>query len=142
MSSWQLMSLDLIVGHNLSQAQYLRTHLPAGTQNLGPENTKGTIKSSQMGYANKPLADGSSLHSYANSNETIPQDFLRKYLSHARDTCQPRLHSIDQDKISRLYADLRRESAICGGVPIAVRHLESLMRMAEAHVATPCYVLF
>mmetsp|Transcript_7393 Transcript_7393/g.25225 ORF Transcript_7393/g.25225 Transcript_7393/m.25225 type:complete len:222 (+) Transcript_7393:2029-2694(+) len=86
-----------------------------------------------MGYANKPLADGSSLHSYANSNETIPQDFLRKYLSHARDTCQPRLHSIDQDKISRLYADLRRESAICGGVPIAVRHLESLMRMAEAH---------
>jgi DNA replication licensing factor MCM2 len=108
----------------------------------GPENTKGTIKSSQMGYANKPLADGSSLHSYANSNETIPQDFLRKYLSHARDTCQPRLHSIDQDKISRLYADLRRESAICGGVPIAVRHLESLMRMAEAHVATPCYVLF
>lgn len=43
------------------------------------------------------------------------------------------MHSIDQDKISHLYADLRRESATCGGVPIAVRHLESLMRMAEAH---------
>ena len=70
------------------------------------------------------------------TSETVPQDFLRKYLSHARDTCQPRLHSIDQDKISRLYADLRRESALCGGVPIAVRHLESLMRMAEAHVVS------
>lgn len=68
------------------------------------------------------------------ANKSIPQVFLRKYLSHARETCQPRLHSIDQDKISRLYADLRRESATCGGVPIAVRHLESLMRMAEAHV--------
>jgi len=67
------------------------------------------------------------------ANKSIPQVFLRKYLSHARETCQPRLHSIDQDKISRLYADLRRESATCGGVPIAVRHLESLMRMAEAH---------
>jgi DNA replication licensing factor MCM2 len=70
----------------------------------------------------------------SNANKSIPQIFLRKYLSHARETCQPRLHSIDQDKISRLYADLRRESATCGGVPIAVRHLESLMRMAEAHV--------
>jgi DNA replication licensing factor MCM2 len=69
----------------------------------------------------------------SNANKSIPQIFLRKYLSHARETCQPRLHSIDQDKISRLYADLRRESATCGGVPIAVRHLESLMRMAEAH---------
>lgn len=43
------------------------------------------------------------------------------------------MHSIDQNKISRLYADLRRESVTCGGVPIAVRHLESLMRMSEAH---------
>mmetsp|Transcript_26835 Transcript_26835/g.82531 ORF Transcript_26835/g.82531 Transcript_26835/m.82531 type:complete len:272 (-) Transcript_26835:243-1058(-) len=68
-----------------------------------------------------------------NAAEPLPQDFLRKYLTHARDTCEPRLHSIDQNKISRLYADLRRESVTCGGVPIAVRHLESLMRMAEAH---------
>ena len=33
----------------------------------------------------------------------------------------------------QLYADLRRESSISGGVPIAVRHIESVMRMAEAH---------
>lgn len=65
--------------------------------------------------------------------DALPQEFIRKYLTHARSTCEPQLHSIDQDKISRLYVDLRRESATCGGVPIAVRHLESLMRMAEAH---------
>ena len=32
----------------------------------------------------------------------------------------------------RLYAELRRESEISGGIPIAVRHVESIMRMAEA----------
>lgn len=65
---------------------------------------------------------------------TISQNILRKYVAHARVACRPRLQRIDQDKISRLYADLRRESSTCGGMPIAVRHLESLMRMAEAQV--------
>lgn len=35
-------------------------------------------------------------------------------------------------QVARLYSDLRRESAASGGVPIAVRHIESVMRMAEA----------
>ena len=39
---------------------------------------------------------------------------------------------MDSEKISSLYADLRRQSSISGGVPIAVRHIESVMRMAEA----------
>jgi DNA replication licensing factor MCM2 len=40
---------------------------------------------------------------------------------------------IDEGKLAQLYSDLRRESATSGGVPIAVRHIESVMRMAEAH---------
>ncbi len=35
----------------------------------------------------------------------------------------------------QVYADLRRESAISHGMPIAVRHLESIIRMSEAHAA-------
>jgi DNA replication licensing factor MCM2 len=35
-------------------------------------------------------------------------------------------------QIASLYADLRAQSTISGGVPIAVRHIESIMRMAEA----------
>ncbi len=35
-------------------------------------------------------------------------------------------------QVARLYSDLRRESSASGGVPIAVRHIESVMRMAEA----------
>lgn len=65
--------------------------------------------------------------------QVIDQTMLRKYVAYARETCRPRLHSIDLDKASRLYADLRRESTNCGGVPIAVRHLESMLRIAEAH---------
>ena len=38
-------------------------------------------------------------------------------------------------RIAQVYAELRRESAISHGMPIAVRHLESMIRMAEAHAA-------
>ena len=37
--------------------------------------------------------------------------------------------------MTQVYAELRRESAISHGMPIAVRHLESMIRMAEAHAA-------
>ena len=65
--------------------------------------------------------------------ETIPQELLKKYILYARRHVKPELHGIDEDKLSKLYADLRQESARSGGVPIAVRHIESVMRMAEAH---------
>jgi DNA replication licensing factor MCM2 len=39
---------------------------------------------------------------------------------------------MDQEKISRLYSELRRESLSTGSYPITVRHLESMIRMAEA----------
>ncbi|GMH49227.1 hypothetical protein TrLO_g9969 [Triparma laevis f. longispina] len=64
---------------------------------------------------------------------TIPQSLLRKYIQYARTSVHPQLKGFDQDKVASLYSDLRRESSIHGGVPIAVRHIESVMRMAEAH---------
>lgn len=33
----------------------------------------------------------------------------------------------------RVYTDLRREASRTHGMPIAVRHLESMIRMSEAH---------
>lgn len=45
---------------------------------------------------------------------------------------KPQLHQMDNDKISRLYSDLRRESLSTGSYPITVRHLESMIRMSEA----------
>lgn len=37
--------------------------------------------------------------------------------------------------LSQVYAELRRESSVTHGMPIAVRHLESMIRMAEARAA-------
>lgn len=51
---------------------------------------------------------------------------------YARDRIRPKLYDVDQDKMSRLFADLRRESMATGSYPITVRHLESMIRMAEA----------
>jgi len=63
----------------------------------------------------------------------INQEMLRKYILYARQTCKPKLHNIDDDRISKLYSELRRESMNSGGIPIATRHIESIIRMSEAH---------
>lgn len=67
--------------------------------------------------------------------DLIPQDLLRKYIQYARTNVRPVLrgNTFDQEKVASLYVALRRESAASGGVPVAVRHVESMMRMAEAH---------
>ncbi|KAI0232570.1 MCM DNA helicase complex subunit [Massospora cicadina] len=63
----------------------------------------------------------------------IPQQLLRKYIAYARERCHPDLKDMNLDQGSKLYEDLRRESAHCGGLTITVRHLESIIRMSEAH---------
>lgn len=65
--------------------------------------------------------------------ELIPQELLKKYLIYAKDKIKPSLMNMDQDKVSKMFAALRRESMITGSVPITVRHIESMIRMAESH---------
>lgn len=87
----------------------------------------------------------------------IPQELLRKYILYAREKCRPKLYQIDQDKIARLFADMRKESLATGAYPITVsspspspssfpllqtpptntsppqvRHLESILRISES----------
>lgn len=62
----------------------------------------------------------------------IPQDVLTKYIYFARTRIQPKLNQMDMDKVSRVYSDLRKESNTTGSFPITVRHLESILRIAEA----------
>ncbi|CAL5338053.1 unnamed protein product [Camellia sinensis] len=65
--------------------------------------------------------------------EILPQDLLKKYLTFAKLNVFPRLHDADLNKLTQVYAELRRESSHGQGVPIAVRHIESMIRMSEAH---------
>jgi len=73
------------------------------------------------------------LHDIVSTNvQIIPQDILKKYIMYSKEHIKPKLHQLDQDKLARLYADLRRESLATGSFPITVRHLESMIRMSEA----------
>ncbi|XP_005108123.1 DNA replication licensing factor mcm2 [Aplysia californica] len=65
--------------------------------------------------------------------EPIPQDLLKKYIMYAKEKVRPKLHQMDQDKVAKMYSELRRESMATGSIPITVRHIESMIRMSEAH---------
>ncbi|KAK7264727.1 hypothetical protein RJT34_32337 [Clitoria ternatea] len=65
--------------------------------------------------------------------EILPQELLKKYITYAKLNIFPRLHDADLDKLTHVYAELRKESSHGQGVPIAVRHIESMIRMSEAH---------
>merc|ERR1712042_244350 len=65
--------------------------------------------------------------------EKIPQELLRKYVLYAREKIHPKLHQMDQEKVAKMYSELRRESMATGSIPITVRHIESMIRIAEAH---------
>lgn len=43
------------------------------------------------------------------------------------------LQNIDQEKVSQMYSQLRQEALSTGSLPITVRHIESVIRMSEAH---------
>ncbi|CAK4032221.1 DNA replication licensing factor mcm2 [Lecanosticta acicola] len=76
--------------------------------------------------------DGEEGQNAAKPKSEIPQELLRKYILYAREHCRPKLYQIDQDKIARLFADMRRESLATGAYPITVRHLESILRVSES----------
>lgn len=61
----------------------------------------------------------------------ISQDLLRKYILYARNNIDPHISEMDIKKISHLYTDLRKASPD-SGIPITVRHIESIVRISEA----------
>jgi DNA replication licensing factor MCM2 len=66
----------------------------------------------------------------------IPQELLRKYILYAREKCRPKLYQIDQDKVARLFADMRRESLATGAYPITVSGLPPVFILSESSAYT------
>ncbi|KAJ2953647.1 hypothetical protein O0L34_g1258 [Tuta absoluta] len=64
---------------------------------------------------------------------SLPQDLLKKYIVYSRENVHPKLQNMDQDKVAKMYSQLRQESLATGSLPITVRHIESVIRMSEAH---------
>ncbi|ONK58662.1 uncharacterized protein A4U43_C09F15380 [Asparagus officinalis] len=69
----------------------------------------------------------------ATDSEILSQDMLKKYITYSKLNIFPKFHDTDLDKLATVYTELRRESSHGQGVPIAVRHIESMIRMSEAH---------
>lgn len=67
------------------------------------------------------------------NDDFIDQELLKKYIIYARRNVHPKLNEIDKEKVTQFYADIRKESSIVGGIQIAVRHIESVLRMSESH---------
>lgn len=68
----------------------------------------------------------------ANETETISQDLLKKYILYARKNIHPKFPQENVERVMNFYAELRRESQMKGGITIVARHIESLIRMAQA----------
>eukprot|EP00892_Ulva_mutabilis_P011114 jgi/Ulvmu1/8375/UM042_0081.1 len=64
---------------------------------------------------------------------TIDQELLRMYIAYAKKNCHPKLQDADTAKMVQVYIELRREAGMTHAMPVAVRHLESMIRMSEAH---------
>ncbi|XP_065339105.1 DNA replication licensing factor Mcm2 [Cloeon dipterum] len=65
--------------------------------------------------------------------EVIPLSLLKKYVVFAKQSVRPKLLGMDQDRVAKMYSKLRQESLSTGSLPITVRHVESLIRLAEAN---------
>jgi len=62
----------------------------------------------------------------------LDQDLLKKYIVYAKKNCKPELSGMNKDKVTKFYATLRQKSSVEGSIPVAVRHIESILRMAVA----------
>lgn len=102
------------------------------TRSSGPTTT-GRNASSSGGNPGSGYTGGKSMGALGGGAEPLSQDMLRKYVMYAKSHCHPRLtHNADINKLVNIYVDMRKEGSN-GGVPMTVRHIESMIRMAEAH---------
>lgn len=121
---------------------HARAHPDNGNANSNAANGAAQGANGNGNNANNPTnADGDRpqqpplMHTAPGAAEPLTQQQLRKYVAYAKRHCRPALSEADADKIARVYAKLRQESAAASGMPVAVRHLESIIRMSEAHAA-------
>lgn len=45
--------------------------------------------------------------------DPVEQELLRKYIIYSKEKAHPKLNDMDQDKVAKMYSDLRRESMVC-----------------------------
>lgn len=113
---------------------HARAHPDNNNNGVGNANANGDNTAPTNADGDRPQQPPL-MHTAPGAPEPLTQQQLRKYIAYAKRHCRPALSEADADKIARVYARLRQESAAASGMPVAVRHLESIIRMAEAHAS-------
>ena len=76
-------------------------------------------------------------HQQMAKHDVIDKDFLKKYVSYAKQKCNPALTDEAVEEMKNFYVSLRSQAYeddnIVKAIPIGARQLESLVRLAEAH---------
>ena len=67
------------------------------------------------------------------SEPPVSIEFLTQYIRYARERCKPEITERHTDMVREFYRRLREASLETGGIKIAPRHLESVLRIATAH---------
>ena len=67
-----------------------------------PSNTEKLVPSQLENSANKE----------ADEFEPLDQEVLKKYIVYARQNVHPKISNIDNDKIAKLYSQIRKESEV------------------------------
>merc|ERR1719436_805858 len=65
--------------------------------------------------------------------QPIEQELLQKYIVYARQRVHPKVTDIDKEKLANFYKDIRAEAFRSGGAPMTARHVDSIVRLAEAN---------
>ena len=123
----------VINSHIKSHPNIRREHKKImASEELDDEEKEGKLKQLDEYVKQDCMEDKIAQQMSDGNKDKMDQDLLKKYLIYARRFIKPKLQEIDKDKIMNFYADIRRESSVAGGIPIAVRHIESVIRMSEA----------
>lgn len=81
----------------------------------------------------KPRRNPVAAVSGATMAKPVNQDIFKRYVLYAKTNVTPRVNDMDKDKLSSFYAEMREEAKKAQGIPMTARHLESMVRMAEAN---------
>jgi DNA helicase MCM8 len=66
------------------------------------------------------------------TSSSIPLTVMRDYIEHARKAIQPKLTTDAAKILQRMYLSLRSQASLGKTMPVTTRHLESLIRLAQA----------
>ena len=111
----------------LTLAQRLRRQIHSLPERLHQYNRRN---SNTNNYNNS--SNGEDANLFIDRYGTVPVGLMRRYIEYAKKYVNPSLSPAAAKVLQRLYLTMRAEASQGQSIPITTRHLESLIRLAQA----------